>query len=432
MTVEAKLRDLACRWESSKPHERASAQPYLIELCEALGVERPRPPGSAYEFEYTIDAITVEGKESKNFIDIWKEGCFALEAKDDAGGANNGRSNETLLRKAFGQVRNYVAHTQGAPPPYVLVLDVGRTLLVWDRWSGTYGGYSAGKRIDLATLAHVPDHIALLRDIWENPSARDPRLRAQKVTEDVAARLGALAAALEGRGFEQERVAKFLMRVVFSCFAEDVGLLPHMAFRETVVAAGMKGSPTHFADAVSALWNAMDSGGMFGFLRFLQFNGHFFKDAKALPLTPEDILLLHEAAKADWADVEPSIFGTLLVRALDPVERHRLGAEYTPPAFIERLVRPTVEEPLRERWTAVQAEVLQLTESGKKKDRDTALKRLEAYHAWLRKLRFLDPACGSGNFLYVTMHAVKRLEFEVIRVTAEKSCYRGSACSFRY
>jgi hypothetical protein len=419
MTVEAKLQDLARRWEASRAHERASAQPYLIELCEALGVERPRPPGSDYEFEYTIDAITVEGRESKNFIDLWKAGYFALEAKDDAVGANNGRPNETLLRKAFGQVRNYVAHTNGGPPPYLMVLDVARTLVVWDRWSGTYGGYNAGKRIDLPSLHERPELIALLRDIWENPAARDPRLRAQKVTEDVAARLAELAAALESRGFEQERVAKFLIRVVFSCFAEDIGLLPHMAFRETVAAAGVEGSPEQFASAMTALWRAMDAGGMFGFSKFLRFNGHFFREAEALPLTREDIRLLHEAAKADWADVEPSIFGTLLVRALDPEERHRLGAEYTPPAFIERLVRPTIEEPLRERWTAVQAAVLQLTESGKKRDRDTALTRLEEFHAWLRGLRFLDPACGSGNFLYLTMHTVKRIEFEVIRAIEE-------------
>ncbi|HMU62840.1 MAG TPA: hypothetical protein PKA66_13720, partial [Gemmatimonadales bacterium] len=135
---------------------------------------------------------------------------------------------------------------------------------------------------------------------------------------------------------------------------------------------------------------------------------------EALPLTAQDVSLLIEASAFDWSGVEPSIFGTLLVRALDPEERHRLGAEYTPRAYIERLVEPTVVGPIRERWTAVQAAVVQLEESGRKKDREAARRQLLEFHGWLRGLRFLDPACGSGNFLYVTMAAVKRVELEVL------------------
>lgn len=409
--ASAALAALAARWSSAKPHERGSAQPYLSELCTALGVTPPGVPGSGYEFEFTIDAITVEGKESKNFIDLWKTGHFALEAKDH----EPQRSNDLLLRRAFGQVRNYVAHTPGDPPPYIMVLDVARTLVVWDRWSGSYGGYAAGRRIDLPTLAERPEDVALLRDIWERPASRDPHARAQAVTTELAGRLAQLAASLEGRGHSQERVARFLMRVVFSCFAEDIGLLPNDAFRQTVTEAGLRGTPEQFTEAVTALWRAMDGGGMYGFLRLLRFNGHFFRDAEALPLTREELVLLKEAAQADWSRVEPTIFGTLLVRALDPEERHQLGAEYTPRAHIERLIRPTVEEPIRERWTAVQAEVLQLRESARPRDRTAAAGKIASFHDWLRSLLVLDPACGSGNFLYVTMHAMKRIELEVLR-----------------
>jgi hypothetical protein len=134
-----------------------------------------------------------------------------------------------------------------------------------------------------------------------------------------------------------------------------------------------------------------------------------------LPLTRDDLAVLTQAARADWREVEPTIFGTLLTRALDPVERHRLGAEYTPREYVERVVRQTVEVPVRERWSAVAAEVLQLRATGKRKDADRALKALRDFHGWMRGLRFLDPACGSGNFLYVTLHAVKRIELEVLR-----------------
>jgi len=410
------LQALAERWAGARAGERANLQMYLMELCDALIVGRPHPRGTGYEFELQIDVITVEGAESANFIDCWKANHFALEGKDQDIAKKGKASNEALLRRAYGQVRNYVHHVPGAsPPPYLMVLDVGATLIVWDRWAGTFGGFEAGHRIDLPTLHQRPADIALLRDIWDNPAVRDRRGVAKSVTTDIARKLAELAAALEGRGHDQELVARFLMRVVFSCFAEDVGLLPAESFRQTVTEAGLKGSPTEFTEAVEALWRHMDVGGRVGPFRFLKFNGHFFKDATALPLTRPELVLLEEAARADWSEVEPSIFGTLLTRALDPEERHRLGAEYTPRAFIERLVRPTIEEPVRERWTAVQAEVLQLTETAKAKDRETAEKRLREFHGWMRALRILDPACGSGNFLYVAMHALKRIELEVLR-----------------
>ncbi len=163
----------------------------------------------------------------------------------------------------------------------------------------------------------------------------------------------------------------------------------------------------------------MDQGTRFGHWKLLRFNGHFFRDAEVLPLTRADIAVLHQAAQADWRQVEPTIFGTLLTRALDPKERHRLGAEYTPREYVERVVRQTVDVPLRERWAPVQAHAAELRATGKKKNLNAALKELRDFHTWMRGLRFLDPACGSGNFLYVCLHLVKRVELEVLRAIEE-------------
>jgi hypothetical protein len=413
--IVANLEALAARWANAKAAERANAQSYLIELCEALGVPRPQPAGSGYEFEFAMTITARDGSETPGFVDCYRQGHFVLEAKDYVAGA----ASDLALRKAYGQARMYANHDpSGAAPPYVLVLDVAKTLLIFHRWGGSYQGFAAGYRIDLATLHEREEDIALLRDIWTAPAKRDPRITAQAVTTEIAGHLAELAAALEGRGFPPERVSRFLMRIVFSCFAEDVGLLPREAFRQTVQNAGVDGSPERLAMALESLWTAMDAGGMFGYEKLLRFNGHFFRDAEALPLTTAEVALVLSAAKADWKDVEPSIFGTLLVRALDPEERHRLGAEYTPRSYIERLVRPTVEVPVRERWTAVQVDVVQLRESGKPKDRALAEERLRAFLAWMRGLRILDPACGSGNFLYVTMHLLKDIEFEVVEELA--------------
>jgi hypothetical protein len=163
----------------------------------------------------------------------------------------------------------------------------------------------------------------------------------------------------------------------------------------------------------------MDRGEVFGWHRLLRFNGHFFADAEVIPLEAADLRVLAEAAAADWRYVEPTIFGTLLTRALDPKERHRLGAEYTPREYVERVVLQTVDVPLRERWAPVQAHAAELRATGKKKDSKAALKELRDFHQWLRGLRFLDPACGSGNFLYVCLHLVKRVELEVLRAIEE-------------
>lgn len=416
-----KLRALAERWSDFAAAERANYQMYLIELAEALGLERPRPAatggkvaeGLAYQFEYAVQTTTRDGTISTNFIDLYKAGCFALEAKD----AEEGASTAKLLTKAFGQVSNY-AKDLPERPPYIMVLDIGKTLIVWDRWSGTYGGFHLGKRLDLRTLADQPDTVALLRDIWSRPEVRDPRRFAQAITVEIAGLLAELASSLESRGHDPEEVSRFLIRCVFSMFAEDVRLLPDKSFSRLLDAVITQG-PDEFVRAAEALWAAMNDGTMFGYHKLLRFNGHFFAEAKALPLERADVELLRRASAADWSAVEPSIFGTLLVRALSAEERHRLGAEYTPRAFIERLVRPTVEEPVRERWVAVQAEVMQLRERGKPADIRLAETRLLEFHAWLRGLRILDPACGSGNFLYVTMHVLKRIEVEVFRLLTD-------------
>jgi hypothetical protein len=409
--VRTRLGVLAARWENVPAAEAANAQMYIAELCDALDVPRPQPRGSGYEHELPIRVVNPDGSLTTKKADLFKEGCFLLEAKDEAAA----ESRDLLMRKAFGQARLYAAWV-GRPPPYLLALDVGRTLMIWDRWSGSYGDFHAGRRISLASLADHPEEIALLRDIWTDPSVRDPRARAARVTREIAGQLGRLAASLERRGHDPEVVARYLMRCVFTMFAEDVGLLQDEPFTTALVR--LRDDPADFASAMEELWAAMDEGRRFGLRRLLRFNGHFFKERAALPMVGDDLEVLLAAAAADWRDVEPAIFGTLLVRALDPKERHRLGAEYTPREYVERLVRPTVEDPIRARWTRVQAEVLQLR-NRKRPDEKLALQRLREFHGWLRGLKFLDPAMGSGNFLYVTMAVVKRIELEVFRAIEE-------------
>src|SRR6185437_10138891 len=135
---QTKLEALVERWSTARVGERANAQSYIIELCDALGVEPPRPAGSGYEFELPIKITNRDGSESQNFVDCYKQGHFILEAKD----YEAGRSTDLALQRAFGQARTYAGHDPtGVAPPYLLVLDVAKPLLIWDRWSGSFGGF---------------------------------------------------------------------------------------------------------------------------------------------------------------------------------------------------------------------------------------------------------------------------------------------------
>lgn len=180
---------------------------------------------------------------------------------------------------------------------------------------------------------------------------------------------------------------------------------------------------------MQALWADMDRGGFSVALtkEVLKFNGKLFKasqaDGYALPLKREQIDSLLAAARASWTEVEPAIFGTLLERALDPTERHALGAHYTPRAYVDRLVMPTVIDPLRAEWADAQAAAVLLANEaneldGKKREDKLTEARTEVrkFHHRLCTVRVLDPACGSGNFLYVTLEHLKRLEGEVLNL----------------
>jgi hypothetical protein len=252
------------------------------------------------------------------------------------------------------------------------------------------------------------------------------------VTREIAARLAEVAKALEAAGHAPKSVAAFLSRCLFTMFAEDIGLLPKRAFADLL--ARYVTRPDVLARQLEILWRNMDRGEFSPLLEttLLKFNGKLFKDATALPLAREQVELLAAAARADWKQVEPAIFGTLLERALDPDERHALGAHYTPRAYVERLVLPTIIEPLRDDWRHVQAEALVLARDARQTDGRDDPKKMELarrpvrdFLRQLAEIKVLDPACGSGNFLYVTLEQMKRLEGEVLNFLDELGDTQG-------
>jgi hypothetical protein len=429
------------RWQRSAASERANYQLFLIELCDALGLERPRPATGdpeqdEYVFERPVQFRNPDGTTNTGFIDLFCAGCFVLETKQgceakqaktltELAGLRPARRRrghgvrgtvawDAAMLRARGQAEQY-AKALPDWPPFLIVVDVGHSIETYADFTGTGKHYAQfpdtnSFRVLLPELRR-PDIRDRLAAIWRDPRSLDPSQHAAKVTREVAARLAVLGRSLEGDGHNPERVATFLMRCLFTMFAEDVGLLPKDSFRE--VLRGLKDHPQHFAPTMDSLWTSMDKGGFCPALSqdILRFNGGLFENSKAIALNAEQLELLINAAESDWSAVEPAIFGTLLERALDERERERLGAHYTPRAYVERLVLPTIIEPLRTDWEAAKAAAVELADAG---DTAGALDVVRGFHVSLCQVKILDPACGTGNFLYVALEYLKRLEGEVL------------------
>ncbi|MEH6654554.1 MAG: DNA methyltransferase [Loktanella salsilacus] len=442
--------DFIERWQASGGSERANFQQFAVELTQLLDVPGPKiatadAQNDDYRFERPVTFIHT-GAKTRGFVDLYRRGCFVMEAKqgtgqttqtDDSqlaliadlpkiqrqghGQRGSKRWDDTMMRakdQADGYARA-VARDDGWPP-FLIIVDVGHVLELWADFSGQGQGYTqfpdgARYKIGLDDLRD-PKALDRLRTIWTDPHALDPAKISAEVTRGVADRLAALGRSFEGQGHKAEDVARFLMRCLFTMFAEDVDLIPHDSFSDLL--KKLRGHPEHAAPALKGLWETMNSGGFSQALMtdLKRFNGGLFKDASALPLSEVQLSLLIDAADRDWKEVEPAIFGTLLERALSPKERHKLGAHYTPRAYVERLVNPTVIEPLRADWIAVKGSALILNQQGKP---DEALALVEAFHRRLCDIRVLDPACGSGNFLYVALELMKRLEGEVTALMAD-------------
>jgi len=429
------------RWSKAGGNELANSQLFLSEFCALFGFPPPDPATSenennAYCFERKVHVPIGGGKTEMKRLDLYKRGCFVLESKQGQEVApktslalpiqgltkssavkRGSRAWEDTMTRAKRQAEGYVRALPAneGRPPFIIVADVGYCFDIYAEFSCTGGIYipfpdQGRSRIKLEDLAKE-DVQALFQALWTKPLELDPSRRAAIVTTEIAGYLAALAKSLEASGNPPETVAAFLIRCLFTMFAEDVGLLPANCFQDILSRAAAK--PEVFPVMAKDLWTAMNTGAVSAALgeRLRRFNGNLFANPEALPLTSEQIGILYAAAKTDWRDVEPAIFGTLLERALEPRDRHKLGVHYTPRAYVERLVLPTVIYPLREDWDNVQSAAKLLADQGKANE---AQAEILAFLDRLRAVRVLDPACGSGNFLYVTLEHMKRLESEVV------------------
>ena len=390
--------DFIRKWKASTLSERSAAHSHFIDLCGLLGEPTPTDSDQTGD-SYTFERGATKTTGGKGWADVWKRGCFAWEYK--------GRYKN--LTTAFAQLQQYTPMLEN--PPLLVVSDMD-TIEVHTNWTATV---PVVHKLSIDDLRNA-DSRALLKAVFSNPRSLKPGRTRQALTEDVAREFAQLAMRLQGRGHDPQEVAHFVNRLVFCMFAEDVGLLPDNLFKRMLMQAAKR--PEMFASMARQLFSAMRTGGAVGFEPVMWFNGGLFDTDDVLPLEEEDVKQVLAAADQDWGQIDPSILGTLFERGLDPDKRGQLGAHYTDAATIMRLIEPVIVQPLTREWEGIKqgAQAIldkALTPSARTRARREAERLCVSFLERLRKFRVLDPACGSGNFLHLSLLALKTLEHRV-------------------
>ena len=393
--------EFIAKWRASELKESSAAQEHFIDLCRLLGEPTPAeddPTGDRYCFERGVRKDT----GGDGWADVWKRHHFAWEYKGK-------RAN---LDAAFNQLRQYALALEN--PPLLIVSDMAR-FRVRTNWTNSVSVTHEFALDDLTDAANRET----LKWAMSEPERLKPGESRQALTERAAATFAALAQSLRERGHEPQAIAHFVNRLVFCMFAEDVDLLPDNMFTRMLEHARKR--PEEFQSLARDLFGAMAIGGRVGFEAVARFNGGLFDDDAALPLDKAGIETTLKAAALDWSEIDPSILGTLFERGLDPDKRSQLGAHYTDRGKIMRIVEPVVVSPWLAEWEKAKAEIAAgLDHADAARSKGTRKRRLadaeqllRAYLERLRSFTVLDPACGSGNFLYLVLQALKDLEHRV-------------------
>jgi type II restriction/modification system DNA methylase subunit YeeA len=385
------IAEFIAKWQRVELTERSASQQHFLDLCELFEHPKPAdvdPAGKWFTFEKGAD----KQDGGRGWADVWKRGFFGWEYK----------GKHKNLDAAYNQLLKYREALES--PPLLVVCDMDR-IVIHTNFTAT------AKKVYEVALAELgaPRNIEIVRQLFHEPEKLRPGVTSESITTEVAERLARVAQGLRNRGLDPSDVARFLDRIVFCLFAEDTGLLPKDLFSRIVQKSNR--DPERFAKLIGQLFDAMMTGGDFGLEDIRHFNGNLFTESPALELTPEEIDAIQAAGRLDWGAVDPSIFGTLFERGLDPAKRSQLGAQYTSREDIETLIEPVVMRPLREEWQEARRQMEGLLDA-KKINRAKAVARGFLERLW--GVKVLDPACGSGNFLYVTLQKLKDLEKEAL------------------
>ncbi|NLE53147.1 MAG: class I SAM-dependent DNA methyltransferase, partial [Chloroflexi bacterium] len=401
------------KWARTELKERASYQEHFMDLCRLVGHPTPAEKDPTGEF-FTFEAGVKKTGGEQGYADVWYRGHFAIEYK--------GKGKHPTLDAAYAQLQQYRENLEN--PPLLIVCDIEH----WEihtNFTGTAPNVEKFTNADIATSTRVR---RMLHWLFDDPNQFHPGRTVEQVTTEAAEVFRIIADNMRAWEAAPQRIAHFLTKLVFCLFAEDIGLLPTTTSGRGVfseILAETRERPNDFKPYAEGLFAAMQEGGSVLLRKIPWFNGGLFEDVAVEDLSAEALSALDRASRLDWSAIEPSIFGTLFERSLDPSKRAQLGAHYTSSDDIKLIVEPVLMAPLRREWAAIQAEAAPLRErydAALQTSTRAAQARLasqlnalrEKMLSRLRSVTVLDPACGSGNFLYVALQRLKDLEKEVI------------------
>lgn len=386
--------EFIAKWRKVELKERTASQSHFIDLCRLLGVEDPTSADANGDW-YTFEKGVEKAGGGQGWADVWRKGCFGWEYK------GKGKDLKAALRQLLGYSPNL------STPPLLIVSDTDRIEV-----HTNFPDYVNETHVILLDDLRDAGKRDLLRACFNNPQRLKPEKTRQDLTEEAAQNFAAIAERLRRRGHDTHEVAHFVIRLAFCMFAEDVDLLPDGYFSKMIDRC--QGRNAHLFQGYAAkLFSAMRTGGEVGFDRIEWFNGGLFDDDTALALTYADIDDLKRAAYLNWSQIDPSIMGTLFERGLDPDKRSQLGAHYTDRDKIMMIVTPVIVQPLLAEWADVLARIKATLDGGRKGAVEKAQGLKSAFLERLARFRVLDPACGSGNFLYLALQSLKDIEHQV-------------------
>ncbi|WP_281157558.1 DNA methyltransferase [Streptomyces sp. HYC2] len=361
--------------------EKGEAQVFLDRLFQAFGHEGVREAGATLEMR-----IKKSNQKGTAFADLmWKPRCL-IEMKKVG----------TNLKRHYRQAFDYWVQAVPDRPRYVILCN-------FDEFQIYDFNQQMDEPIDHVVLEDLPqrsDAFAFLFPYEEKPIFRNDLVA---VTREAASDVARVFKQIHGRGIPRIKAQLFTLQSVMAMFAEDIGMLPTKSFSRALDES-TTGSDAY--DLLFGLYREMNTPGVTPSGRYKgtpYFNGGLFSEVHPVELTTDELNDLRRACETDWSAVRPEIFGTLFEGSMDEGERHAQGAHFTSQADIAKIVGPVIVNPWRQR----------INQAG-------TITELEKLLIELGHYRVLDPACGSGNFLYVAYRELRRIEHEIKTLISER------------
>ncbi len=405
--VQSMVHDFRFKWRDYQGTEPQHYQAHFNEICEIVGVEKPSDDLENQDFDFQKSAPTPGDRNG--VADVFLRDHFVMEYKKPGKNLDDANSQALRYRDGLGN------------PPLLIVSDF-ETVRIHTNFTGTVSDtytitlddlhdieQNATRKSALGIVSESPLSVyQVLRYCFHEPGNLKPSHTPDQLTQAAADVFWKISDELQRFNPNKDaEIARFLSQLLFCMFASDVGLLKKQLMTEYTQEVG--DSPAEvFTARLNQLFDWMNEGNHIASPPIKRFNGGLFDGSKHdLEIVTSIMPLVRQADALDWSQIEPAIFGTLFERVYNPEKRAQHGRHYTSRADIETLVEPVVMTPLRRDWDNIRSSV-------RADDGDLAKVTTQDFVDRLGKVSILDPACGSGNFLYVALNLLHGLEREVI------------------